>query len=834
MNASYPQILITKSTLPDITAWRNRSLPLLDGGTGEHSISPMPTFPLAPCADTEPRRIATSASTPHFTSTVKLPKPATQQVVTSTVMDPTTVPPVTVDHGTSPTGNRLPLKQCEHDIKGISPSINMLANIMSTEGAHLLRLQPPLMNSDDGVTGMSTPKHRIENKRRRITRQESQVDQLWWSIHTGSFCLPSLAGTNHRPPPPHKTMWPQRLATLHPAGDLLLSYASEGCPVITGAPWSLAHMQAAVDRGPHESAMVPEAKDQLHAEVLEKVAQGHARLIDWDNIRHAPPPETKISPVAMIPHKSRPFRAILDLSFSLRLGPTTRVPSVNENTMKTAPRGAIDQLGHALARIIHAFGTAEPADNIYMAKWDIKDGFWRLDCAAGQEWNFAYVLPSSVGGTLQLVIPTSLQMGWIESPPYFCAASETARDVGQQYIETPVGSLRPHKFLPCTQQHPDFDLLPLTCPPTTSFPYLMEVYVDDFISLAIPASKEHLDHAATAMMAGIHDVFPPHADPAEDPISLKKTTAGEAAWSLNKEILGLMFDGVNKTVWLSTKKRDLLIDTITGWLRQSSTSRQGIQFHEFRSTMSKIQHAFLTIPAGKGLLSPFYRVLAKQPPMVYLHRNAPLREAVVDCRTFLRESVATPTRCRNLITAWPDYVGIKDASRHGVGGIIIGENKTVPPTVFRFRWPDDISNNVISASNTSGTLTNSDLEMAGLLILWLVMEDVCPTLTDAHVALFSDNSPTVHWVQRLAAKHSTVAMQLVRALALRMQLKRSSPLTTLHIAGKRNAMTDIPSRSFGSVPRWHCKSETDFSHLFNMSFPLPNQAVSVPHGGVRR
>ena len=79
MIASYPQILITKSTLPDITAWRNRSLPLLDGGTGEHSISPMPTFPLAPCADTEPRRIATSASTPHFTSTVKLPKPATHR-----------------------------------------------------------------------------------------------------------------------------------------------------------------------------------------------------------------------------------------------------------------------------------------------------------------------------------------------------------------------------------------------------------------------------------------------------------------------------------------------------------------------------------------------------------------------------------------------------------------------------------------------------------------------------------------------------------------------------------------------------------------------------------
>ena len=129
----------------------------------------------------------------------------------------------------------------------------------------------------------------------------------------------------------------------------------------------------------------------------------------------------------------------------------------------------------------------------------------------------------------------------------------------------------------------------------------------------------------------------------------KKTSAGEAAWSLQKDILGLMFNGVDQTVWLSTKKRDILIDTITEWLRRLSTSRQGIQFDEFRSTMSKIQHAFLTIPARKGLLSLFYRVLAKQPLMIYLHQNAPLREAVVDCWTFLRESVATPTRCQNLI-----------------------------------------------------------------------------------------------------------------------------------------------------------------------------------------
>jgi hypothetical protein len=37
-------------------------------------------------------------------------------------------------------------------------------------------------------------------------------------------------------------------------------------------------------------------------------------------------------------------------------------------------------------------------------------------------------------------------MGWVESAPYFCAASETAQDVAAEYIKTKTGSLPEHKF----------------------------------------------------------------------------------------------------------------------------------------------------------------------------------------------------------------------------------------------------------------------------------------------------------------------------------------------------------------------------------------------------
>ena len=117
-----------------------------------------------------------------------------------------------------------------------------------------------------------------------------------------------------------------------------------------------------------------------------------------------------------------------------------------------------------------------------MAKWDIKDGFWRLDCEAGEEWNFAYVLPSSFTDNesdIMLVVPTSLQMGWIESPPYFCAASETARDVAATYAELPLGSKPAHPFLPHTTTNEAYKSLP-TRAKHSSLQYMMEVFVDDF------------------------------------------------------------------------------------------------------------------------------------------------------------------------------------------------------------------------------------------------------------------------------------------------------------------------------------------------------------------
>jgi len=190
---------------------------------------------------------------------------------------------------------------------------------------------------------------------------------------------------------------------------------------------------------------------------------------------------------------------------------------------------------------------------------------------------------------ITLVIPTSLQMGWVESPPYFCAAMETARDIAYDYCNTPVGSLPHHKFAKHVTGAKEFNEL-LSTSEIRDFFYALEVYVDDFMSIVIPTSREQLKHVATAIMTGIHDVFPVDIVDSNDPISEKTFLKKEGQYALFKMMLGFDFDGKRKTMWLEEEKPAKLLTIVHSWLQASSLNR-GIPFGEFESVIAKVRHA---------------------------------------------------------------------------------------------------------------------------------------------------------------------------------------------------------------------------------------------------
>ena len=160
----------------------------------------------------------------------------------------------------------------------------------------------------------------------------------------------------------------------------------------------------------------------------------------------------------------------------------------------------------------------------------------------------------------------------------------------------------------------------------------------------------------------------------------------------------------------------------------------------------------------------------------------------------------------------------------GAGGVWFTGACPLQPTMWWVPWPNSIRAALVSFQNPSGTISNSDLEMAGMLLHYLVPEQLAP-LHHVHIATWCDNTPTVSWTNKLSASRSLITGRQTRALAMRIHVNEASPLTSLSIAGIDNTMADTALRTF------HCNTATEltfnitndeFLLTFNSSFPLQN------------
>jgi hypothetical protein len=251
------------------------------------------------------------------------------------------------------------------------------------------------------------------------------------------------------------------------------------------------------------------------------------------------------------------------------------------------------------------------------------------------------------------------------------------------------------------------------------------------------------------------------------------------------------------------------------------TLRSGhIEVKAFESFIGKCQHACLGIPGGKALLSPLYKALHSalntNKASVQIHPKSPQHMALQDLRTMFKLIGHRPIQCQQLVPGSPAYIGHCDACKFGVGGIWTAGTNTLRPIVWRIQWPQDIVQRV-----TDGHLTINDLEMAGLLLQYLLLEQLVD-MKQIHTACWCDNTSAVSWTVRMNSSKSVIGQQLTRALALRMLSNQSSHLAALSIAGIHNDLADLASRSFKhtGVNGNYELSDTQFLTMFNSEFPL--------------
>ena len=75
-------------------------------------------------------------------------------------------------------------------------------------------------------------------------------------------------------------MYPAGTAAVHSAAAELKKWATEGCPVDTGPQWTVDQIKAALQRGPHLSAMKPEAMAAFREEVASKLEQKQVKILE--------------------------------------------------------------------------------------------------------------------------------------------------------------------------------------------------------------------------------------------------------------------------------------------------------------------------------------------------------------------------------------------------------------------------------------------------------------------------------------------------------------------------------------------------------------------------
>ena len=132
----------------------------------------------------------------------------------------------------------------------------------------------------------------------------------------------------------------------------------------------------------------------------------------------------RVSPMGVVPQRNRRPRIIVDLTFY----------DINADTINLAPKESM-QFGRTLERILYQIRHSNPRYGpVYLAKVDLSDGFYRISLNDSAIAKLAVALPQFPGEEQLLALPLVLPMGWSESPPYFCAATETVADLSLIHI----------------------------------------------------------------------------------------------------------------------------------------------------------------------------------------------------------------------------------------------------------------------------------------------------------------------------------------------------------------------------------------------------------------
>jgi hypothetical protein len=186
------------------------------------------------------------------------------------------------------------------------------------------------------------------------------------------------------------------------------------------------------------------------------------------------------------------------------------------------------------------------------------------------------------------------------------------------------------------------------------------------------------------------------------------------------------------------------------------------------------------------------------------HQGYPDREVhqtIADFRWLLNNIAERPTRIAELVPLLPSALGHHDASGEGAGGVWFPADHITPrgttkrhPLVWRYQWPEEIRCHLIMEHNPHGTISISDLELAGRL---LHLDVLCHhyDIRERTVLSKTDNLAALFWQRKGSTTSDKVPPYLLRLFGIHQRLHHYVPRHD-YIPGGSNSLADDASRLF--------------------------------------
>jgi hypothetical protein len=173
-----------------------------------------------------------------------------------------------------------------------------------------------------------------------------------------------------------------------------------------------------------------------------------------------------------------------------------------------------------------------------------------------------------------------------------------------------------------------------------------------------------------------------------------------------------------------------------------------------------------------------------------------------------------PVPIHVLVPRASDLVTATDASRDGMGGFWLQPSLHTPQPIlvlWRTTFDTDIQSQLITATNPTGTITNSNLELAAIIMGTSLTNHHLP-IAHPSILIASDNIPAVTWCKKGSTSSTTSAAFLLPHFA---NTRCAAPFTVqpLYIPGHTNQIADCCSRLL------HLPDDTFLAYM-NQHFPV--------------